>query len=161
MSENKLPPWAIDGLRDAGVSAEGWEPHDLPDWVVWNREPHRFEVCERGEWLDILGPDGESVAFEVESVPDAFRLAARLAAALENKPDPRVVELEKEVARLNRAIDEATREFDLSIGRTSEADAQNPDAAYIFMGGDAWFGVMEAETLAGEVRKRRGGTNGE
>lgn len=102
---SNLPAWAIDGLRDAGVSAEGWEPHDLPDWVVWNREPHRFEVCERGEWLDILGPDGESVAFEVESVPDAFLLAARLAAALENKPDPRVVELEAEVARLRGEID--------------------------------------------------------
>lgn len=25
MSENKLPQWAIDGLREAGLSVEGWE----------------------------------------------------------------------------------------------------------------------------------------
>lgn len=98
--ENKLPTWATDGLQEAGVSCEGWEPRNegtkLVRWVGY----YSLGIC-----LSIM-PDGLLMVSDAVAsgrgtpLPDAFRLAARLAAALEGKPDPatdqRVAELIEE-----------------------------------------------------------------
>ena len=96
MSENKLPAWAIDGLRDAGLSAEGWESNLTGDTVDLGSEYDGVTVSSYEHENGNAGVTAESRALPL---PDAFRLAARLAAALENNPGPRVVELQAERER--------------------------------------------------------------
>lgn len=81
-----LPAWAIDGLREAGLSAEGWNGRERSCFYTITGIG-RVGVNERAEL---------TLECDQSEVPDAFRLAARLAAALENNPDPRVAELERE-----------------------------------------------------------------
>lgn len=86
MIENKLPAWAIDGLREAGLSASDWAYDNFEECVI--RELPAGDIYVY--WNGRVNFDPSQANLETpEFLPDAFRLAARLATALENKPDPR------------------------------------------------------------------------
>lgn len=98
-----LPAWAIDGLREAGLSAEGFYS-DVSDGTVYApANDCSIEVNEKGS-VSMWGRAENAFYVCHRPLPDAFRLASRLAAALEGKPCERCGELEKEVQRLRRIL---------------------------------------------------------
>jgi len=89
MNENNLPQWAIDAMKEAGVSAEsGWASDSFDGCVIRAIGPGDIYVY----WNGRVHFDPSQANLETpEFLPAAFRLAA----ALENKPDPKVAELER------------------------------------------------------------------
>jgi uncharacterized protein (DUF1778 family) len=90
-----LPQWAIDGLAAAGLSVEGWEPTDgLPHCVALRCDEVEFRVYRQVGYLQlcVVGDPGLTTITRPPTIPDAFRLASRLASALENKPCERCKE---------------------------------------------------------------------
>lgn len=99
-----LPEWALDGTFN-------WTTKEMFGIGVRTE----FEAGARTHWIEIYPPgdsfgrkfslwfDGLIIA-SPETAPDAFRLAARLAASLEGKPCERCGVLETEVARLRKTL---------------------------------------------------------
>lgn len=99
-----LPQWCLDAMAEAGLSAEGW------------RESHRFDyrVIIDGFSVQLwIQPNGRITAeFDPLPLPDAFRLASRLAAALEGQPCPKCAELRAENERLRGALGRVVKSGD-------------------------------------------------
>jgi len=124
MNENNLPEWALNAMKEAGVSAEGLRYDEVNDCVEF---PVPHATCT----LVVTANDGvilEDLAYGLTGRSKyAFQLAARLAAALEGKPCERCGELEAEVARLrldlkSALLSEEGRILDAAL--TPDADAK-------------------------------------
>lgn len=104
-----LPQWCLGAMAEAGVSPEGW---------AFDLGTRSVEYTGHADCVSVtpaLGHDGkyfvqvEGEAYE--GVP-AFRLASRLAAALEGKPCPKCAELRAENERLRGGISKARESAD-------------------------------------------------
>lgn len=94
MKNDNLPTWASEALAAAGLDGEGWRDYCV-GWV-------NFRIGEFLIWVSHTGTLKLGTLRVVinQPIPDAFRLAHRLAAALSGTEDPRIKQLEAEVARL-------------------------------------------------------------
>ena len=98
MNENKLPQWAADALTAAGLDGKGKWRDSGGDEVEIHFEPLCVDIVVSEEGQVYMDDFDGRVWIVTHHLPDAFRLAARLAAALKGEPDPRIKELEDKLA---------------------------------------------------------------